>query len=228
MARGPKIIDLTGMRFGKLSITGISRREKRNNGGPKLYWAYVCDCGVTGSATGSNLKRGITTSCGCAKANLLQTFGDRTRTHGMRQHPAYSTWCAIKARCGNPTNKRYADYGGRGISICPEWIDNFEAFWSDMGASWFEGATIERSDVNRNYEKSNCLWIPAAEQAKNKRNTRFIKTPDGPMRISEAVAKYGVPYEVLRVRYDAGQRGEILIRPSERPVRATENPTKER
>ncbi len=85
-----------------------------------------------------------------------------------------------------------------------------------MGPTWFEGATIERKDVNGGYEPGNCIWIVAEDQAKNKRTTVLIDTPDGAMRLREASEKFAVPYEVLRIRYSQGKRGAELIAPSQR------------
>lgn len=90
----------------------------------------------------------------------------------MKRSREHQCWLNMKDRCLNPDNKRYANYGGRGITICQRWLDSFEAFLVDMGPS--HGLTIERKDVNGNYEPTNCIWLPSRLQALNKTNNRII------------------------------------------------------
>lgn len=216
MPRGAKIVDLTGRRIGRLTILGLSHRVTRSTtnriGGTLLYWKYRCDCGNEGAASGANLKRGMTQSCGCLHKERFTS-----RTHGMRRHPAYSTWCAIKNRTKNESHIGYGDYGGRGVKVCSRW-DSFNNFWEDMGPSWFDGGTIERIDVNGDYGPSNCTWIAAEEQAGNKRNSLKIETPWGRMSVSEAATKSGLPYEVIRVRWHQGKVGDELFEPTQREI----------
>lgn len=93
-------------------------------------------------------------------------------THGMFGTPTYNSWAHMLQRCGNPKNHKYPDYGGRGIKVCPEWV-SFEGFYKSMGLKP-EGLSLERKDVNGNYEPSNCKWATASEQNRNKRNVPMI------------------------------------------------------
>lgn len=93
--------------------------------------------------------------------------------HGMRNSPEYYTWTSMKARCNNPKVSSYKHYGGRGITVCDEWQNSFESFFTDVGARP-EGYSLERIDTNGNYEPGNTAWIPLIEQQRNKRNNVFV------------------------------------------------------
>lgn len=105
----------------------------------------------------------------------------------------------MKGRCLNPNDGRFKDYGGRGIAVCERWL-TFENFYADMGASYRPGLTIERNDVNGNYEPSNCCWVPRAVQAQNKRTSVFVDTPKGRLTITAAARTFGLSATALEHR----------------------------
>ena len=120
-----KLIDLTGKRFGHLTVMGQAAPSPSG----KVRWRYLCDCGNYVDVFGANLKRGTTQSCGCYQREFLS----KTKTvHGQRRTKLYGVWCSMKARCYNPNQKAYPLYGGRGITVCLEWLNDFGAFhaWS--------------------------------------------------------------------------------------------------
>lgn len=121
----------------------------------------LCDCGRKTRILSTNFRRN--TSCGCHRPNP-------NRSHGMTRSREYRAWRNAKVRCYWEKSASFPSYGGRGVSMCRSWIDNFEAFLRDLGPCP-RGYTLERLDVNGNYEPGNCKWIPAPDQAKNKRNT---------------------------------------------------------
>ena len=163
-----KRIDLTGKRFGRLIVCGY---DKTVNG--HAYWVCICSCGLLTSRNGTRMKSGGVRSCGCLQAETSSTqraLGPAARrTHGMYKSPEYRSWQAMKARCLNPNNKRYHDYGGRGIRICNRWKHSFIAFFQDMGVKPSSSHTIDRRNNDGNYEPSNCYWATVAQQASHKR-----------------------------------------------------------
>ena len=170
--KGANIKDQTGKRYGRLIVVEIDRQRTNR----KTYWLCKCDCGNTKSVRSDSL--GVVRSCGCLKKEQdLINFGV-TYNHGLTNHRLFPVWNAMVNRCENSKSHAYKDYGGRGIKVCDEWHDVKKFIeWAENG-EYQEGLTIERIDVNGNYEPSNCTWITRAEQSLNKRNSVKV-TVDG-------------------------------------------------
>lgn len=165
-------LDLTGMKFGRLTI--LSRHEDRieGNGRKRIYWDCKCDCGNNTVVCGENLKRGATTSCGCYKRECTSK---RASTHRDTNTHLYGIWCSMKARCYNKNTKYYDRYGGRGIDICDQWKNDYESFkdWS-VKNGYSDGLSIDRINNDRGYSPDNCRWISMKEQANNRSSNRLI------------------------------------------------------
>lgn len=166
---GKKAIDLTGQSFGQLTV--LSRAE---NNGIAVMWNCVCSCGTVKSVSAGNLTKGSTVSCGCYR---IKNTISRLSTHGMRYTPTYRAWIAMRRRCFVESDDSFKDYGGRGVTVCDRWVNSFDNFLSDMGVRP-DGKSLDRIYVNGPYSPENCRWSSLVEQARNKRNSRFI-TYDG-------------------------------------------------
>ena len=172
-----KLIDLTGQVYGRLTVIKRADDYISPSGSRKVQWLCKCKCGKEVIVTGNNLRKGNSKSCGCYNRELLAKIN---LTHNASNTRLYHIWICMKDRCYNPKNKKYKDYGGRGIIICDEWINDFEAFanWAyDNG--YIENVsrgecTIDRIDVNGNYCQQNCRWVNQKVQSNNKRNNHYI------------------------------------------------------
>ena len=156
-----KLIDITGMRFGYVTVVGRFQRANAN----EASWTYRCDCGEAGTATGANIRRGRM-SCGCRRAEI-------STTHGGRGSLEYNSWSGMLERCTNPRSKAFSRYGGRGIFVCERWRDSFANFISDMGPRPTPSHSIDRRDNDKGYSPENCRWATDSEQVRNRRITRL-------------------------------------------------------
>lgn len=152
----PPSMDLTGHRYGRLSV--VSRSEV-----DKFKWICLCDCGKQIIVYRGHLRDGHTQSCGCLRSENMTT-------HGMSDTDEFRIWKGIIKRCTNPKDVNYEHYGGRGISICDRWKNSFENFYADMGPRPSPKHSVDRLENNGDYEPSNCRWATDEEQANNKNN----------------------------------------------------------
>jgi hypothetical protein len=153
-----------GERFGRWTVVS----ESPNVGQFRMVVAS-CDCGSPPRPViFQNIRCGASRSCGCLTRERTSTA---KRTHGRSGTPEYETWCRIRERCYNQRCSRYEIYGGRGITVCDRWLHSFENFLADMGERPSPKHSIDRIDVNGNYEPGNCRWATARVQARNQRKT---------------------------------------------------------
>lgn len=157
-------IDLTGKTFGRWTVVEFLGQAK---------WLCRCSCGAEKAVGGANLRRGISTSCGCF---MREDVARRTRTHGHKAGgkytPEYIAWSNIIGRCENKNHQAFDNYGGRGIKMCAEWRSSFERFLSDVGSRPSDDHSLDRINNDGNYEPGNVRWATLSEQAKNRREQR--------------------------------------------------------
>jgi hypothetical protein len=189
------VIDLTGLRFGRLLVISRSSNSRRG----LSRWRCACECGNRTIVQSGNLRTGHTQSCGCfhkERASAAKTI------HGGRYTPEYRVWSQMHGRCTQKKRKCFKNYGGRGISVCERW-NNFQNFLADMGMRPSPKHSIERNDNDGNYSPNNCRWATAKEQGRNKRTSRRFNIGGKMMTLGEAREKYkafGISYKVIHQR----------------------------
>lgn len=152
------LINITGTKYNKLTVLYKVKAKSKAS----AYWLCKCDCGQETVVAGCKLKSGSTKSCGCHRKTLFNN-----RKHGMANKTrTYRTWKEMRQRCLNPNSDKAKWYSKRGITICDRWLTSFEAFLKDMGERP-EKKSLDRIDVNGNYEPSNCRWATQKEQMNN-------------------------------------------------------------
>jgi hypothetical protein len=159
-------VDLTGQRFGRLTVQFGFRRDK------KTYWHCICDCGKEKDVFHSSLLRGLTNSCGCLQ-NEIRILTHTT--HGASKTRLYKIFCCMSKRCYNKNASNYERYGGRGIRICDEWHNDFPSFqkWA-LSHGYNDSLSIDRINSDDNYYPENCRWADAVTQVRNRRNTMIL------------------------------------------------------
>ncbi len=198
--------DLTGQRFGRLTVLEFVLTE-----GHRSFWKCQCECGNISVVNGMYLKTGRTQSCGCIQKEIAAQLKTKHNLHDTR---LYKIWIDMKKRCYNPNQTHFKDYGGRGILVCGDWKDNFQAFYDwAMSNGYDDNLTIDRIDNNGIYEPSNCHWVDMKSQSRNTRRNVKIEYNGKKICIAEAVEHSKIPYNILYMRYQRGDRGERLFRP---------------
>lgn len=190
-----RAIDITGRKFGRLRVL---KRAGTYKSGDAL-WDCACDCGASKTAQGSALRKGLIKSCGCLQK---ETRSSNNRTHGMSNTALYRLWAGMVQRCTNPNATNYANYGGRGVTVCKRWLA-FLNFKADMGDRP-SGTSIERRNNSRGYSPSNCYWATRKEQNSNKRNNRLLTVGKETMPLTHWATRLGIRHATLRERLDRG------------------------
>jgi hypothetical protein len=204
-------LDLKGKQFGRLTVLEYSHTNKHG----QSMWKCRCACGSERIVTGSHLKSGHSISCGCYNAEAAK---DRRKTHGKRKTRLYRIWLNMKARCTIESVSQFKNYGGRGITVCEEWANSFQAFYDwAMSNGYDENAprgkcTIDRIDVNGNYEPSNCRWVSIQAQQFNKSTSKTVTLNGETHTLKEWSDKVGVNYSTMHSRYRAGKPPEEILR----------------
>lgn len=190
--------DIVGKKFNKLLVLELDHIKPHPNPTKGVFYYYKCqcECGNTTITRRERIIGGETKSCGC--------INKRTTTHGLSNTRLFRIWSGMKRRCYNPNDKRYKDWGGRGIKICQEWLDSFLNFykWATSN-NYADNLTIDRIDVNGNYCPENCRWVKPNIQANNKRNNRIIEYQGQEYTLQQLSDKYNINRHTLLGRLEA-------------------------
>ena len=194
------ILDLVGHKYGILTVIKWLGKGKK-----EYEWLCKCECGNETISTTSYLRSGHKTSCGCLRSR-------RNYSHGLSHSPLWNVHGNMKRRCNDPKNKSYKNYGGRGITYCEKW-ETFDGFLEDMSDGYKEGLTLDRIDVNGNYNKENCRWADKKTQANNTTANHYITYNGETLTVSEMADKYGIDYELFRHRLKKGWTIDESMKP---------------
>lgn len=215
----PNLHDLTGKQFGRLSV--LCRSE---NKGHDTMWLCRCECGTEKPIRANSLAHHGTQSCGCYQK---EGVSKRATRHGYarpgKKGRTYNIWVAMRQRCNDPHGKSYENYGGRGITVCPEW-DSFEQFLADMNECPGKGYSIGRIDGSIGYCKSNCRWETPIQQGRNTRRNHMITYNGETHCLSEWAEILGLSYYVLRSRLNNGWTVDRMF--NQKPRKYTGTPSK--
>lgn len=197
----PKFIDLTGRKFYHLTV--IERAETKN---AKTRWKCLCDCGKYTYTITNRLLHGKTRSCGCSSGERHPLKHNKTNTR------LYKIWCNMKKRCFSPNCKCYYRYGGRGITVCEEWKNDFQSFYNwSINNGYADNLSIDRINNNKSYSPDNCRWITMKEQSRNKRNNVYIQYGEKKVSLPELCESLNIPYKTAISRYKYAQKAGRLI-----------------
>lgn len=209
-----KCLDLTGQRYGRLVVLERAANRVTPGGSVLARWICRCDCGNIMTVDATALRSGNTQSCGCLRSDMLRTL--RTK-HENLDRRLYHIWISMKGRCSNPNCKHYDRYGGRGIYVCDEWVNDYEAFaeWA-MSHGYAENLTIDRIDNDGPYMPGNCRWADQTTQANNRSTTLHVEYNGEVHTFTEWAKITQIPYRTLKSRWQLGWSVEdMLTKPSD-------------
>ena len=196
-------VDLTGQKFGKLTVIEYVSDSK---------WKCRCECGNEAIVHSCSLRRGHTKSCGCYQR---QQTSAALKKHGMRHERIYHVWLDIKNRCNNPRYKRYYDWGGRGITVCEEWQENFTKFYEHVSMLPNYGKTgysLDRIDNDKGYMPGNVRWATISEQNSNKRVTIKVVYRNQEIPLIQIAEMFNIKYATLLFHYHKKDLDQYLER----------------
>lgn len=209
--------DLAGKTFGRWTVLCQVQNRGRNR-----YWLCECSCPAKTrkEVSGNNLRSGQTHSCGCLRVEVSRTVNLKHGHARTKQHTKeYRAWYNMRVRCTYPNFIEFHHYGGRGIKVCPRWMHDFSAFLADMGLCP-DGCSLDRKDVNGDYEPANCRWATQAEQARGRRNNHFLEYAGERLVLTDWAARLGITPQQLDRKLRQGYTLADLFAPAELPLAA--------
>lgn len=205
-------IDMSGQKIHKLTVIRPVGKDKGRN----TLWECLCDCGNKTITSGSRIRRGMTKSCGCISHSLTAKANTK---HGMAKRSGkrprlYEVWCCMKDRCLNPNFKQYKDYGGRGITVCDEWME-FVPFmnWA-LANDYNDGLQIDRRDNDKGYSPENCRFVTRSQNQRNMRRNRYLTIKGETKLIAEWCEQTGLDRRTITTRIERGWDNDDLLLPT--------------
>jgi hypothetical protein len=197
------IKDITGQRFGKIVVLSIEKKDPRQG----VFWLCACDCGQKTVAKGTAIRYGSVKSCGCgSREAAIRNFKDLIEKHRVpypHSRKLKDLRTNMLARCYDPSNNRWKNYGGRGIKVCEEWLNNSRRFYDWVMANGYEpGLTLDRIDVDGNYEPSNCRFVGMIVQMNNTTRNRWLEWNGKSQTVSNWARELGVTRCAIQHRVD--------------------------
>lgn len=178
-----------GRKFNCLTVLRIAGKNKYN----RPIYECQCECGKKTLIEATKVKNGVIKSCGCLQRKMA---GKHLEKHGLSKTRIYTIWNSMKARCYDHNNSRFYAYGAKGIAVCNEWREDFQAFYDwAMANGYHDDLSIDRKNVNGNYEPSNCRWSTDVEQANNTTRNRYVTYQGKTMTVSEWARHFGFNYK---------------------------------
>jgi hypothetical protein len=202
-------LDMTTKKYGRLKAIRQIHNPKQTG----ALWEFVCDCGNVKIIKSQPVRLGKVVSCGCYMKELAAKLKQK---HDCSYHANYKVWRGMIQRCTHLQNKDYPSYGGRGITVCNDWLDP-NNFIKDMGERPSKLHTIDRIDNNGNYEPNNCRWVLMLTQSHNKRNNRNLTAYGETLCMAEFSRKYNIAQTTIMRRLRNGMTAEQII---QTPIRA--------
>lgn len=213
--------DLTGQRFGRLTVIAFYEKRKSPCGNTKYMWECQCDCGNHIIVNADNLKSGHVKSCKCLRketsTDRIVQQGRFNIKHGLAGTKIYYAWHSMLERCYNPRNGNFRNYGARGITVCDEWRNDIQAFYKWAMQNGYDkqaeglSCSIDRIDVNGNYEPNNCRWVNQVVQANNRRTNKLFVYKGNTYTMAELARKTGVNYGLLKNRLLHGWAVDMAV-----------------
>lgn len=204
-----KLIDLTGQVFNRWTVIEFAFVKSK-----KTFWKCRCECGNVRYISSYSLRKGLSKSCGCYHSELMSKR-PLAKTHGLyyKCPRLYRIWQNMKNRCCNKNVKKYKYYGARGIKVCEEWKYDFQVFYDwAMSNGYADDLSIDRIDVNGNYEPNNCRWVTMKEQSNNKRNNHLIRFNGKTRTLQEWSDELNIDKHLLISRIKLGWTMEEIIK----------------
>lgn len=192
-----KAKDLTGNKFGRLLVIRLDQPI-----GNRRSFLCLCDCGNSKIVRSESLTAGITKSCGCIRFEKIQNL---RKSHGKSKTAEYKSWNHAKSRITNKNDPKYPYYGGRGITMCQEWISSFEAFYNDMGDKPSSKHSLGRIDVNKGYYKENCRWEDSYQQARARTDNVYVNINGERLILKDACKQKGLNYKMIHGKIKSGK-----------------------